>query len=166
MELIQLPGVRGPTVTRLHANRLEGQVFTRTLYLMTRSQFLATIRRAERESQSYAKALGSLRMIVEGILAINGDGEGNGCDEEFTRHLESLVSAPKPRLREWAAVCSHDPLLAHLIKARKSYARTNLTREKGVRKLEVAILMTYRSAVEIGFKGSPNQWEDLLRMRG
>lgn len=60
-------------------------------------------------------------MIVEGMLAINGNDEGNGCNEEFTRHLEALVSTPKPLLRQWAAVCSHDPLLAHLIKARKSY---------------------------------------------
>ncbi len=133
---------------------------------MTGSELLAAIGMAEKESDAASRALGSLRKIVEMVLQINGEVEPSTTSGEHAKRLNTLANAPKPLLKEWAVVCSHDPLLGYLIKARKSYARTNLTRGKGVRKLEVAILMTYQSAVNLGFNGSQNQWEDLLRMRG
>ena len=133
---------------------------------MTRSELLSAIRLAERESQSASRALGSLRELVELILKINGEVEAPSGTGELSQHLSDLAHAPKPLLKQWAAVCRHDPLLEYLIKSRKSYARTDRTRGKGARGLEVTVLVSYQGAVEVGFKGSRNQWEHLLRIRG
>jgi hypothetical protein len=104
--------------------------------------------------------------MVESILAINGEVDGTIGNGEVARHLVNLAHAPKPVLKAWAAVCCHDPLLERLITARKKYARADRMRGKGTRDLEVAVNLTYQNATAAGFKGSRNQWEALLRMRG
>ncbi|MGV3533330.1 MAG: hypothetical protein ACO1QR_13255 [Chthoniobacteraceae bacterium] len=133
---------------------------------MTRSSLLAAIRSAERESHSAARTLGMLGKMVEMILATSGDSEESGCDPAHEAQIAALAAAPKPLLRQWAAVCSSDPLLAHLIKSRKSYAQSDRTRGKGARCLEVVVLISFPAAMELGFRGSRNQWEALLRLRG
>ena len=132
---------------------------------MTRSELLATIKKAERESDRACRSLGVLWRMVELVLAINGEAEVVPADPRMADTVQTLTKAPRPVLQEWAAVCCHDPLLHYLITSRKKYAQIDQKRGKGARELEVSVNLTYQGAMQAGFRGSRNQWEVLLRMR-
>src|SRR5687767_9697424 len=114
---------------------------------MKRIDLLSAIKTAEQESTAASKSLSVLGRMVEQILAINGETENSAQDGEIGRHLDDLARAPKPLLKAWAAVCCHDPLLGHLIAARRKYAQADRLRGKGTRNLEVALSLSYQGAV-------------------
>ena len=66
--------------------------------------------------------------------------------------LESAVAAMK---------AEHDPLASHIFASRRQYRTANDT--KSGKRREVSARLSYNAACELGFRGSLDEWERLLR---
>jgi hypothetical protein len=71
---------------------------------------------------------------------------------EAIRDVESLLAEMR---------ANHDPLAAHVFVARRHYQRMNDT--KSGKRREMNARISFNTACELGFRGSLDEWERLLR---
>lgn len=63
-----------------------------------------------------------------------------------------------------SAKADADPFAAHYFVARKAYRWAVDHSGKSGSKIERALISSFRGAMELGFKGSIRDWEELLRV--
>jgi hypothetical protein len=69
--------------------------------------------------------------------------------------VESAVAAMK---------ADHDPLASHIFVSRRHFRAANDT--KSGKRREVVARLSYNQACELGFRGSPDEWERLMGAAG
>jgi hypothetical protein len=89
--------------------------------------------------------------------------------ETLARDLRELLTTANARVNSLttqleAARAEPDPFASHYFAARKTYRHACATANKGGAKIERALLSTYKTATDLGFKGSIRDWETLLRI--
>jgi hypothetical protein len=79
----------------------------------------------------------------------------------FQSALERLTAAIHDVEAELAAMkAEHDPLASHIFVSRRRYRQANDT--KSGKHREVNARLSFNTAVELGFRGSLNEWERLI----
>jgi hypothetical protein len=75
--------------------------------------------------------------------------------------LERLTAAIHDVEVELATMkAEHDPLASHIFVSRRRYRQANDT--KSGKRREVNARLSFNTAVELGFRGSLNEWERLI----
>ena len=75
--------------------------------------------------------------------------------------LERLTTAIRDVEAELAAMkAEHDPLATHIFLSRRNYRNADDT--KGGKRREINARLSFKTACELGFRGSLDEWERLM----
>jgi hypothetical protein len=84
---------------------------------------------------------------------------------ELLKEFASLQRTARRLLRAWQKLYALDPLAEHLFETRRQYRYSEKHQlQKNGKSLQRIILLSHARAMELGFKGRGEEWEQLVRL--
>ena len=84
---------------------------------------------------------------------------------ELLKEFTSLQRTSRRLLRAWQKLYAQDPLAEHLFETRRQFRQSEKQRpQKSGRALQTILLLSHQQAVDLGFKGRGEEWEQLVRL--